>query len=64
MYSGKDISELVGYTSRVYSLIASLYELDSGDYLRGGDELTVETGEKVSCSEDKQKKARDRLKLT
>ena len=58
MYSGKDISELVGYTSRVYSLIASLYELDSGDYLRGGEELTVETGEKVSCSEDWPRKKR------
>lgn len=41
MYSGKDISELVGYTSRVYSLLASLYELDSGDYLRDGVETKI-----------------------
>ncbi len=33
MYSGKDVSELVGYTSRVYSLIAALHALDSGEHL-------------------------------
>lgn len=30
MYSGKDLAELSGYTSRVYSLLASLHSLDNG----------------------------------
>ncbi len=50
MYSGKDISELVGYTSRVYSLLASLYELDSGDYLRDGVETKITEEGKVGHS--------------
>lgn len=32
MYSGKDLAELSGYTSRVYSLLASLHGLDNGIY--------------------------------
>lgn len=32
MYSGKDLAELSGYTSRVYSLLASLHSLDNGIY--------------------------------
>ena len=32
MYSGKDLAELSGYTSRVYSLLASLHALDNGIY--------------------------------
>lgn len=32
MYSGKDLAELSGYTSRVYSLIASLHALNDNVY--------------------------------
>ena len=32
MYSGKDLAELSGYTSRVYSLLASLHSLEKGVY--------------------------------
>ncbi|EIW67911.1 hypothetical protein TREMEDRAFT_32733 [Tremella mesenterica DSM 1558] len=32
MYSGKDLAELSGYTSRVYSLLASLHALNDGIY--------------------------------
>lgn len=32
MYSGKEISELVGYTSRVYGLLAALHTLDTDSY--------------------------------
>jgi ATP-binding cassette subfamily D (ALD) long-chain fatty acid import protein len=32
MHSGKDLAELSGYTSRVYSLIASLHALDNNVY--------------------------------
>ncbi|ODN82953.1 hypothetical protein L202_01197 [Cryptococcus amylolentus CBS 6039] len=32
MYSGKDLAELSGYTSRVYSLLAELHGLDNGIY--------------------------------
>lgn len=32
MYSGKDLAELSGYTSRVYSLLATLHALDNGIY--------------------------------
>jgi ATP-binding cassette subfamily D (ALD) long-chain fatty acid import protein len=32
MYSGKDLAELSGYTSRVYSLLASLHALDNDMY--------------------------------
>jgi ATP-binding cassette subfamily D (ALD) long-chain fatty acid import protein len=32
MYSGKDLAELSGYTSRVYSLLASLHGLDNDIY--------------------------------
>jgi ATP-binding cassette subfamily D (ALD) long-chain fatty acid import protein len=32
MYSGKDLAELSGYTSRVYSLLASLHALDKEIY--------------------------------
>lgn len=32
MYSGKDLAELSGYTSRVYSLISALHSLDNGIY--------------------------------
>ncbi len=32
MYSGKDLAELSGYTSRVYSLLSSLHALDKGIY--------------------------------
>jgi ATP-binding cassette subfamily D (ALD) long-chain fatty acid import protein len=32
MYSGKDLAELSGYTSRVYSLLASLHALDKDIY--------------------------------
>ncbi|KAK4685379.1 hypothetical protein P7C73_g4775, partial [Tremellales sp. Uapishka_1] len=32
MYSGKDLAELAGYTSRVYSLLSSLHALDNGIY--------------------------------
>jgi hypothetical protein len=32
MYSGKDLAELSGYTSRVYSLLASLHALDKDVY--------------------------------
>ena len=32
MYSGKDLAELSGYTSRVYSLLASLHALNNGIY--------------------------------
>lgn len=32
MYSGKDLAELSGYTSRVYSLLSSLHALDNDIY--------------------------------
>lgn len=32
MYSGKEISELVGYTSRVYGLLSALHMLDNDNY--------------------------------
>ncbi|MDN8677471.1 hypothetical protein Q0N25_13875, partial [Staphylococcus aureus] len=32
MYSGKELAELSGYTSRVYSLLASLHCLDNNIY--------------------------------
>jgi ATP-binding cassette subfamily D (ALD) long-chain fatty acid import protein len=32
MYSGKEISELIGYTSRVYGLLAALHTLDTDNY--------------------------------
>lgn len=32
MYSGKELAELSGYTSRVYSLLASLHALDNNIY--------------------------------
>lgn len=32
MYSGKELAELSGYTSRVYSLLASLHSLDNNEY--------------------------------
>ena len=32
MYSGKEISELVGYTSRVYGLLSALHMLDTDNY--------------------------------
>lgn len=32
MYSGKDLAELSGYTSRVYALISTLHSLDNGIY--------------------------------
>lgn len=32
MYSGKDLAELSGYTSRVYSLLSSLHALDNEIY--------------------------------
>ncbi|KAL1407066.1 ATP-binding cassette long-chain fatty acid transporter pxa1 [Vanrija albida] len=32
MYSGKELAELSGYTSRVYSLLASLHSLDNNIY--------------------------------
>ena len=32
MYSGKDLAELSGYTSRVYTLLASLHGLDNSIY--------------------------------
>jgi ATP-binding cassette subfamily D (ALD) long-chain fatty acid import protein len=51
MYSGKEVSELVGYTSRVYSLVASLYALETGDYLKpSADASVVESEDKVTLS--------------
>jgi len=32
MYSGKDLAELSGYTSRVYSLLSSLHSLNNRIY--------------------------------
>lgn len=32
MYSWKDLSELAGYTSRVYTLLSTLHDLDAGRY--------------------------------
>lgn len=32
MYSGKDLAELSGYTSRVYSLLSSLHCIDNSIY--------------------------------
>lgn len=32
MYSWKDLSELAGYTSRVYTLLSTLHDLDSSAY--------------------------------
>lgn len=32
MYSGKDLAELAGYTSRVYVLLSSLHALNNDDY--------------------------------
>lgn len=32
MYSGKELAQLSGYTSRVYSLLASLHALDENRY--------------------------------
>jgi ATP-binding cassette subfamily D (ALD) long-chain fatty acid import protein len=32
MYSGKDLAELSGYTSRVYALLSSLHALDNDIY--------------------------------
>lgn len=32
MYSWKDLSELAGYTSRVYTLLSTLHDLDAGKF--------------------------------
>src|SRR5690606_30473148 len=39
MYSLKDLSELAGYTSRVYSLISTLHRVHSNSYNRPHPEL-------------------------
>jgi ATP-binding cassette subfamily D (ALD) long-chain fatty acid import protein len=45
MYSGKDLAELSGYTSRVYSLLASLHALDNGIYPENPRPVALEEGE-------------------
>jgi hypothetical protein len=45
MYSGKDLAELSGYTSRVYSLLASLHALDNGIYPENSRPAALEDGE-------------------
>lgn len=39
MTSGKDLAELAGFTSRVYSLLAALHDLNSGRYEAGYEGL-------------------------
>jgi ATP-binding cassette subfamily D (ALD) long-chain fatty acid import protein len=50
MYSWKDLSELVGYTSRVYSLLSTLHDLNANHYSLGpinGKVLLVPTEQGV-----------------
>jgi len=48
MYSGKDLAELSGYTSRVYSLLASLHALDQDVYPENPRPASLPDGT-VSC---------------
>lgn len=48
MYSGKDLAELPGYTSRVYSLLASLHALDKDVYPENPRPASLPDGT-VSC---------------
>lgn len=41
MYSGKDLAELSGYTSRVYSLLASLHALHNDIYDDSSDHYAL-----------------------
>ncbi|KAI8450142.1 ABC transporter transmembrane region 2-domain-containing protein [Phakopsora pachyrhizi] len=43
MSSGKDLAELAGYTSRVYTLLAALHDLNKGNYELAG--LSSSSGE-------------------
>lgn len=52
MYSGKDLAELSGYTSRVYSLLASLHALDNGIYPENPRPAGLEDGEVRAISRD------------
>ena len=45
MYSGKDLAELSGYTSRVYSLLSSLHALDSSTYAANPRPESLKDGE-------------------
>jgi hypothetical protein len=44
MYSGKDLAELSGYTSRVYSLLSSLHALDDNVYPENPRPASLEDG--------------------
>lgn len=44
MYSGKDLAELSGYTSRVYSLLSSLHALDNNIYPENPRPASLEDG--------------------
>lgn len=45
MYSGKDLAELSGYTSRVYSLLASLHALDNNEYPKNPRPISLTANE-------------------
>ena len=48
MYSGKDLAELSGYTSRVYALLSSLHALNNEIYPENPRPATLSVDE-VSC---------------
>ena len=45
MYSGKDLAELSGYTSRVYALLSSLHALDNEIYPKNPRPATLSIDE-------------------
>jgi ATP-binding cassette subfamily D (ALD) long-chain fatty acid import protein len=45
MYSGKDLAELSGYTSRVYSLLASLHALNTNTYAENPRPVSLPEGQ-------------------
>ncbi|KAL1917272.1 uncharacterized protein VTP21DRAFT_4928 [Calcarisporiella thermophila] len=60
MYSYKDLAELAGYTSRVYSLLAVLHELHAGNYMN----VEQANGKEPVGEEEKQAKNKDKYLLT
>lgn len=50
MYSGKDLAELSGYTSRVYSLLASLHSLDNNIYPENARPDSLPRDQVSTCS--------------
>jgi ATP-binding cassette subfamily D (ALD) long-chain fatty acid import protein len=63
MYSGKDLAELSGYTSRVYSLLASLHALDKDIYPQNSRPASLPDGT-VSSSLNHQTKLMARHSTT